>query len=152
MCAGFSAYFYQEFRINNLISGIFIAIISYIILNKNINGIFFVNLVLIPLILSVLFLIGFKSNGIIGNKINSIQNINWLINSILYASYNTVTLIPIKNHIKNNRDILKISFISMIIILLMAQIIFILLSSINTNINNLELPAVYASRKIRNYI
>lgn len=150
MCAGYSAYFYQEFKINLSVSGIIISIFSYLILNKNIKGIILLNSVLIPLIIIILFIIGIKSYGNIENNIYYIENNKWIIKAILYASYNTVTLIsiliPMKKFLNKNKDIFRISFISTMIILLMAQIIYMLLLSIKADINSMELPAVYASR------
>ena len=150
MCAGFSAYFCQEFGINNIFSGILIATISYIILNKNIKGIFLINSILIPLIIIILIILGIKCWHTIGALSYYFNTGEWFIKAILYASYNTVTLIsiliPMKKYINNKKDILKITILSIIIILIMALIIIILLLNIKSNINKIELPAVYASR------
>lgn len=156
MCAGFSAYFNQEFGINVIYSGICIAIISYFILNKNATGIFFINSILIPLILFILIFLGIKSFGGAGNFINTSNNFAWLPKAALYASYNTVTLIsiliPIKKHIKSKKDIFEITILSVIITIIMAMIIILLLLNINTDISKIELPAVYASRTTWKYI
>ena len=150
MCAGFSAYFYQEFGINYILSGILIAIISYLILNKNVNGVFFINSFLIPVIIFILLLLGIKSYNTIENFPRSINTWKWFLKAILYASYNTVTLIsiliPIKKYINNKKDALKITILSIIIIFIMALIIIILLLNLKCNISEIELPAVYASR------
>ena len=152
MCAGFAAFFNQEFGINQIYSGLIIAIICYIILNKNIKGIILFNFILIPLIIIILFLLGIKNIEIIKN-INfnfQINNLDFLPKAILYASYNSITLIsiliPMKKYIKNKKTIFIISFLSSIIIIILAIIIFSLLLNIKTNVNNIELPAVYASR------
>lgn len=149
MCAGFSAYFNQEFGINNIFSGILIAIVSYIILNKNTKGIFFINSFLIPLIIFILIILGIKGYGNIGDFPNAFNTWKWLPKAILYASYNTVTLIsiliPMKKYINDKKDIFKITIFSIIIILIMALIIIILLLNIKSDINIIELPAVYAS-------
>ena len=149
MCAGFSAYFQQEFQINQIISSIIIALISYIILNKNMKGIFLLNSILIPLIIIILTMLAIKSFEQIENITNITNGNVWLIKSILYASYNSITLvsllIPIKKYIKNKKDIAKIVILCMIIISALAIIIGILLLKIDTNIEEIELPAVYAS-------
>ena len=149
MCAGFSAYFQQEFQINQIISSIIIALISYIILNKNMKGIFLLNSILIPLIIIILTMLGIKSFEQVENLKNITNGNAWLIKSILYASYNSITLvsllIPIKKYIKNKKDIAKIVILCMIIISALAIIIGILLLKIDTNIEKIELPAVYAS-------
>ena len=149
MCAGFSAYFKQEFQINQIISSLAIAIITYIILSKNMKGIFLLNSILIPLIIIILSILGIKSIDQI-NKLNYIADGNmWLLKAILYASYNSITLvsllIPIKKYIKDKKDALKTAVLCTIIIILLANIIGILLLKIDININKIELPTVYAS-------
>lgn len=149
MCAGFTAYFKQEFQIDEIYSSIAIAIISYIILSKNIKGIFLLNSILMPLIIIILTVLGIKSIGIAGNFEPVINNNMWLPKAILYASYNSITLvsllIPIKKYIKNKKDIVKIASISTIIIIILAMIIVLLLLKIDLDISKIELPAVYAS-------
>lgn len=149
MCAGFVAYFKQEFGINAIYSGIFISIFSYIILNKNIKGIFLLNSVLIPVIIIILIILGIKSIGGAGNLENTINSPIWLPKGILYASYNTITLIsmliPMKKYIENKKDIFKIAFLSVVIIAILAFIIISLLLNINSNLAEIELPAVYAA-------
>ena len=150
MCAGFSAYFNQEFGINILFSGAVIAIISYVLLNKNMNGIFFINSILIPLIILILIVLGVRSGKNIENFTNTTNFLRWFPSAILYASYNTVTLIsiliPMKRYINNKMEIIKVTICSIIIIFIMAFIIILLLLSIKNNIDMIELPAVYASR------
>ena len=149
MCAGFSAYFNQEFGINSIFSGILISFVSYILLNKNVKGLFFINSVLIPLIFFILIILGIKGYSSMENMMITISGGRWLPKAILYASYNTVTLIsiliPMKKYINNKIDIFKITIFSSIIISVMALIIIILLLNINSEINKIELPAVYAS-------
>lgn len=147
MCAGFIAYFKQELGINEIISGIFVAFFSYILLNKNIKGIVVLNSILIPTIIVILFFLGIKMLDF-NFEMESIEtNFLWLKNAILYASYNSITLtailIPIKKYIKKDSDILKISFLCTLIIALLAIIIFIILLSINGDISKIELPTVY---------
>ena len=150
MCAGFCAYFNQEFGINTINSGIFIATISYLILNKNAKGIFLINSILIPLIIFFLIILGFKSYRTAGNIVNTIETWRWFPKTILYASFNSVTLIsiliPMKKYIKNKNDILKISILSVIITMIIAYIIFLLLLNIKSDIAKIELPTVHASR------
>lgn len=156
MCAGLTAYFNQEYGINIIFSGIIISIISYIILNKNTKGIIFVNSILVPLIIFILLILGIKGYKNIGDFTNTIDTWKWIPKSLLYASYNSVTLIsiliPMKKYIKNKKDILKIAILSIIIILIMAFIIIIILLNIKTDISKIELPTVYASRTIWQYL
>lgn len=153
MCAGFSAYFKQEFAISEIYTSIVISILSYIVLSKNSKGIFVVNSILMPLIIVILIILGVKSLGNTSKEITSfIDSAIWIPKAILYSSYNCITLtsmlIPMRKYIKEKKDFLKISLISICIIILLANIIFIILMSINTNIGKIELPAVYASRNV----
>lgn len=150
MCAGFTAYFKQEFGINAIYSSIVIAIISYIILNQNIKGIIKLNSILMPLIITILFILGIKGYSSIGSFMENQQNNMWLPNAILYASYNCITLtsvlIPMKKYINTNKDILKIALLVTMIIIILASVIIVLLLNIDIDISQIELPAVYASR------
>ena len=151
MCAGFSAYFNQEFGINQIYPSIIIAISSYVILNKNIKGIEILNFILMPIVIIILIILGTKSINT-NIQIISYNNSSWIIKSILYASYNTITLasvlIPMKKHIKQKGDNIKIVVISSILIIALGIIIFLLLLNINADVSKIELPAVYACRKI----
>lgn len=152
MCAGFAAYFKQEYGIHEIFSSILIAIFSYIILGRNTKGIFVLNSILIPIIIIILVILGIKSFTGIGSFDMIINSPTWLPKAILYASYNCITLIsmliPMKKYIKNNKDILKISIFSTIIIISLASTIIMLLLNINSDISQIQLPAVYASRII----
>lgn len=73
---------------------------------------------------------------------------NWLITSVLYASYNCILLIPvlisIKDYITNSKNIKYISIIVTLITTILLTIIFLFLINIDVDIHNLEMPAVYA--------
>lgn len=148
MCAGFSAYFKQEFGINEIITGIFVSIICYIFLNKDIKGVVLLNSILIPLIIIILCALGVKVLGVNLEFKNNTNNFSWMAKAILYASYNSITLvsilIPMKKYIKNKKDILKISLLCILVIGILSGIIFMLLFSINEDISKIELPTVYA--------
>lgn len=149
MCAGFSAYFKQEFGINEIYSSIIIAVISYIILNKDIKGVILLNSVLIPIIIIFLTILGLKSLGTIKSIETIVNTQMWFPKAILYASYNCITLIalliPMKKYVKDKKDISKIAVITGIIIITLSIIIILLLLNIPTEIGDIDLPAVYAS-------
>lgn len=96
MVAGFSTYFAEELNISKWIGATIIAIMSFITFSKSINGVIKINTYLIPTIISLVVFLGI-------NKISTIQILEqdnnksfyWIISSILYASYNSITLIPI---------------------------------------------------------
>lgn len=90
-------------------------------------------------------------NYLVNAKENNIFN-NWIITSILYASYNCVLLIPvlisIKELIKNSKNIKYISVIVSSIIIILLIIIFLFLINVDIDIKQLQMPAVYAISKI----
>ncbi len=149
MCAGFSAYFNQEFGINQFTTSLLLAVLCYFILNKNINGIFILNSILMPVIIIILLALGIKAFDLSFDLKEISSNGKWILNALLYASYNSITLvsilIPMKKYIKTKKDILKIVCLSSLIIIILAFVIFILLLSINENIKEIELPSVYAA-------
>lgn len=158
MTAGFGAYLEQEFKINKLIGVLFFLILIFIILLKDISGIKKINNILIPIL--IIFILIICKNNLEKNKINYLinnliennsQNFWWIIQSIIYCSYNMILIIPIlinfKKYIKNKKEIKYISIFSGLIIFILAISIFLLLINIKEKINLIEMPAVYVIGK-----
>lgn len=150
MVAGFSAYIEQTYRIPIYISSIFFVVICYIIFKKSIQGVIKANEALVPILVILIAYLGiknmpymFKANEptIIGNSSNS-----WIIGSILYASYNSIILIPVltnlRSYINNTKQIIKISVISSIIIVILALFIYGLLLRGEFFVSELEMPLI----------
>ena len=80
------------------------------------------------------------------------NNQNWLLTSILYASYNCVLLIPVlismKDYVSKSENIKYISIIVSIIIAILLITVFLFLIKVDVNIKELEMPAVYAINNI----
>lgn len=101
MVAGFSTYFFQEFAIPKIVGSLIIAIVSYITFLKSLTGIVRINTILIPILLTLIIFLGIY-------RINSIQIIEtsktakWAISSVVYASYNSISLIPILISLNKN--------------------------------------------------
>lgn len=157
MIAGFGAYLEQEYEIKSIIGSSVLSIICYILLKRNTDGIVKVNQILIPILIVIVVLI-----GIINFKNIDVKNIsyyiteqnanNWLITSMLYASYNIVLLAPVlitmKEYLKKSNDIKYIALISTAIITILIITVYLFLVNIDIEINKLEMPAVYAINKI----
>lgn len=115
MVAGFSTYFVQELNISKWIGAIIIAILSFITFSKSINGVIKINTYLIPIIIGLIVFLGINKISTIeilqGNNNSSLY---WIISSILYASYNSITLIPIlvslKKQISTKKEARKSSY------------------------------------------
>ena len=152
MIAGFGTYFAQQFGINQLIGSSILAIIVYIILNTNVKGVVKANEIVVPILVTLVIIIGvanLKNISIINidNYLIQNDNIAFILQAILYASYNSILLIPVlitlNKYIKNKKQTTIIGITSTLIILTMSILIFLLLIKVDVNIENLEMPVVY---------
>lgn len=80
------------------------------------------------------------------------NNQNWLVISVLYASYNCILLIPIltsmREYVKKYKEIKGIALIVSIIISILLVTVFLFLINVDVDIKRLEMPAVYAISNI----
>lgn len=148
MISGFGAYFEQEFKIHRIIGAIFLAIICFLILLKDIEGVKKVNSVVVPILICIISIISFMNIKTIDiNRINLKHNYNWIMQAIVYCSYNMILVIPVlvglKKYVKNKKQIKTISIVSGSIVFFLAISIFLWLTNINICFDNLEMPAVY---------
>ena len=153
MIIALSSLFSYQLNIAKYIT-IFITIfICFLILyKKNINFIYIINSILMPIL--ILFIISLCSFNINLNNISFMEsnNINILFISIfyglLYFSYNSLLIIPIIFDLKLNfnKDILfKISLLFAITIFILVFGVNLLLLCFYEQIKNLELPILYIS-------
>lgn len=152
MIAGFGTYFAQEFGINQLVGSFILATITYIILNTSVKGVVKANGIIVPILIILVGIIGIlnlKNLPLLQIKNYMIpnNNIGFILQAILYASYNSILLIPVlitlNKYIKNKKQITKISILSSVIIAIMSTLIFLLLTKVDVDIEKLEMPAVY---------
>ena len=152
MIAGFTAFIEQELGINKIIGSIIISFLCYITFNKNIEGIAKISSILIPIIILFIILLGTKNLDFY-EYINIELDIqyNWILSAILYASYNTITLIAIlpsmKKYIRNNNQAIIISILVSIIIIILAVVMYAMLLKVDIDINKIELPSIYIASK-----
>lgn len=149
MISGFGAYFEQEFQISKSIGALILSIVCYFILIKDIKGVARTNSVIVPILIVVILIISITNikNVNVSNLLVS-YNYTWITQAIIYCSYNMVLVIPVlvglRGYIKSKKQIIIISIISSIIVFILAISIFFVLTSINTDFTNIEMPAVYA--------
>ena len=152
MIAGFGTYFAQEFGINQIVGSLVLATITYIILNTNVRGVVKANGIIVPILIILVVIVGLlnlKNLPLlqIKNYMISNNNIEFILQAILYASYNNILLIPVlitlNKYTKNKKQINKISILSSGIIAIMSTLIFLLLTKVDVDIEKLEMPAVY---------
>lgn len=150
MVAGMSAYFNQEFKIPIWICSIIMSIFCYIILQKDIKGIVTVNTLLIPCLVLFILYLGFRNFEFTTNYFATTQiaklSYNWILSSVLYASYNSIVLIPIlvelKTYLKTKGKIKKVSILCCAVLILLGSILFCLLLRGEEYNHQLELPMI----------
>lgn len=150
MVAGFCAYTEQTYKIPSYISSIFFVLICYIIFKKSIQGVIKANQILVPILVMLIAYLGIKNMPYIFNQTNEnfegIKQNRWLTSSILYASYNSIILIPaligLRNYINSKKEIIKISIISSSIIIVLALFVYALLLRGEFFVSELEMPLI----------
>ena len=163
MVAGFGAYIKQIYKVPIFISSIIFVFMCYLIFRKSLKGMMKINEILIPFLMFFILYLGIKNVPyLLENKIIFGINIvekGWFINSILYASYNSIILIPVlvtmNKYLNNNKQIKNIAIISLIIIMILSFSIFALLLKGQFFIKELELPLLQITTefgKIFSYI
>lgn len=157
MVAGFAAYFAQELHISYIFGATFIAILCFLTFLNNIDGIVKINTYFIPFLIFIILLLGWKNLDCFTyfTYHTSSSHYNWIISSILYASYNLVILIPIlinlRKYVYNTAHAKIISVITTFFLLLMSITLFCLLNYYFIDIENVELPTVYISTRLNNF-
>lgn len=152
MIAGLSSFFSESINIDYFISSIISILIIFIIVNGDINRIEKFNKLFVPFLIILLFLLPFlvKDTNLLSlnlysnNDFNNNFNINFFILGLIYASYNSISLIPIAIKLKESNNIsrkksLYISLVFSCIISICGIILFILLESNKQFMKN-EIP------------
>ena len=157
MIAGFGAYFEQQFGINSLIGSLILAIICYFVFLNHISGLIKVNQWIVPILIGSFIIVGikvieFENIWNISNYVIQNSTWKWILDSILYGSYNTILLIPVlialRDQINHKRENIILSILTTICIIVLSVIIFLMLTKIDVDIENLEMPIVYIVSKI----
>ncbi len=150
MIAGFSAYFYQEYKINKIISSLLLVILCYITFNKKAEKIIQINTILIPIIIIIFIIFGINNINKIENNnlIQANNNYLWIISAIMYTSYNSITLIGLtgimNKHLKNKKNCIEVAILTAIIITSLGIIIYLLLINMDKQV---EIPMLYIANK-----
>lgn len=157
MIAGFGAYFKQELGINNLLGSCILSIMCLFVFKTNQKGVVKVSSLLVPILIAFITIICFLNikdiNFIkLDNYLVENNNFKFIIDSILYCSYNSILLIPVlitlKDYINSKNQVAKISIITAIIVILLSISIFLILIKVDVDISKLEMPAVYVVSKM----
>lgn len=156
MISGFASYFFQEFNAPKIYGGIIIAILSLITFLKDIKGIVKINTYLIPILILLVILLGAKQINCGKLDFYNIQtnSIKWILSSVLYASYNSIILIPIliniKNMVKSKKQVQQISIIVTTVMIILSTIIYLLIQVFIKEVSGIEIPIVYIAGLLGN--
>lgn len=154
MIAGFAAYFVQELNFPYIIGAILIATLCFFTFLKDIDGIVKVNKYFIPFLIFIILLLGIKNSNAFAyfTYHTSTSNFNWLISSLLYASYNLIIATPIliglKKYIDNINSVKYVTILSIFFLLLMGVILFNVLNYYFIDIAHVELPTIYIASNL----
>lgn len=151
MIAGFGGYLAETIKIPQIIGSSILAIMCVIIMSKETKGIVKVSEIIVPILIVFIVVIGvyivISTN--VANKIEQMNIINgssWLVSGVLYASYNTILLIPVLisvNNIIDRREVSKTSIVITFMIFLLATAVFVSMLKIDVNIKRIEMPVSY---------
>lgn len=149
MISGFGTYLGDVLNINKIIGSCILACISYNIFLKNVDSLAKINSILIPVLIAVITIIGIENlrtynfYPIIKNEDTSKI---WILQAILYSSYNLIlvepVLINLKKFLKNKKQIGVVSIGVGVFISILAILEFFLLNNVE-NFNKIEMPLVY---------
>ena len=151
MFAGFGGYLAETIKIPQIIGSSILAIMCVIIMSKETKGIVKVSEIIVPILIVFIVVIGVYTviSTNVANKIEQMNIINgssWLVSGVLYASYNTILLIPVLisvNNIIDRREVSKTSIVITFMIFLLATAVFVSMLKIDVNIKRIEMPVSY---------
>lgn len=163
MIAGFSAYMEQTYKFPTYLSSILFVIFCYIVFRKSLQGMMRINSYLVPFLLFLILYLGIKNIPYLIESKALIEiptkQTGFLISSLLYASYNSIILIPvlvtIRKYISSQKQINLISIFSGLLMIILSFAIYGLLLKGQFFIENLELPLIQITQefgKIFQYI
>ena len=142
----------KNFGINDILMSSIISFICYIIFLRKIESITQINSIIIPVLIITILIIGvqnlvqvdFKQ---IGANIQQNNSLLYLIDAIIYSSYNLILIIPVlinlKKFLENKKQIIIISTLVSIILGIIALLTFMLLINVDVNFLEIDMPVIY---------
>lgn len=151
MIAGFGAYFAQELSLAPMVGILFLALFCFYIFSHDVSYFIKANTFLIPFFIAFVLFLGIENFPFATEIIKYLSfssSGHWLLDAILYSSYNSILLIPIlvtlspfltkKQHIRN------VAIGAFGIFLLLSIILLLLLYRISGSVSLLEIPILYS--------
>lgn len=150
MISGFGAYFKQELGLSNILGAIILASTTFLVFMTDIKGLTKINSMMVPILIGFVMLLGIRNmynTDFSDIKLKNIFGFGWIRQSIIYASYNIILLIPVlvnlKKYIKSKKQILVTSILCMLIFFFLAISIFFMLINVDISFDRLEMPIIY---------
>lgn len=161
MLAGSGAIFNEQFNMSANIGIYIMALLCFLTLAFSVKGISFVNKLVVPFLITGIIIVGLfviVREGFVFSNFHGIsitKTGNWIISSILYVSYNSISAIVIMASllpvITDERQAIKGGILGGLGLGIMA--IFILLSTLilYTDVYNIEIPMIRAAQCLGNW-
>lgn len=148
MIAGFSAYMKQAYQFPVYLSSVFFVLLCLLVFQKSLQGMMKINSYLVPFLLFFIFYLGIKNIPYLIESKAIIEvetkQIGFFTSSLLYASYNSIILIPVlvtmKQYINTKKEISSIAIFSSICMIVLSFCIYGLLLKGQFYVQELELP------------
>ena len=142
MISGVGAFFKEQLNINFWYGTMFASSLSYTVFLNKFKGVESFSLILVPIIIiGILFLGALNYDGVEISKDVTLQineSRNFIISSILYASYNSLILIPVLiNFLKYDLSKIKIVVLGILVSLILGGLMVIIY-----RVNNLFYPLI----------
>lgn len=157
--SGSGALVHQYFHVNNMVGIILMCSISIFVLLKGTTGLIEINSIIVPSLIAIItgifiLYISFSKGPIINSKIINIMYYKkhfWLMSSILYASFNTISfsgvLVPLCKTVKNKSKLFIGTIIGAVFLtILCCMINFMLINNI-PYIYKYDIPLLYIANR-----
>ena len=151
MISAFGECFKEELKFSKIIGCITLIILFCLVTRKDISRFLNVNRVIVPIMILVIIVVGilnlFESRQL-ENFINyEKRGNNFIVDAVLYSSYNIVLLIPtiilLSRNIEKRAEMFSISLYITLISMILTFSIYFILKNIDMDLNNIEIPVLY---------
>ncbi len=158
MLSGFGEVVHQTHSVPNIVGAVLMSAVCFFVFSKKATGIVNAGAILTPVIIVFVVIIGILSayTTLPTGSFNMLKKItdNFFFSSLIYISYNTLSLTPVlvglKDFIKSKKDIFLISLFSAAILGIMAFFIWYSLVKFEKNIVYNEIPMLDVATYIGN--
>lgn len=155
MLAAVGQYCKDELQISYFLGTTIMACICFIVYLFSLKGILLINTLVVPILISGIVYICSKDLNNVKVFYGTYQNNlmfsnNSILSGLLYASYNSILLVPVlitlRENLENKACIIKSSIVTISIILILGCVIFFSLDYFYPQILTYEMPMVYLAK------